>query len=81
MRTIFMPVLSTCHMPHTRALKDLGAIATVAEYDQGGFVYLPELAAAPDWLKPIIEMFIDDGWVRFDADEEVWPGLPTYDWN
>lgn len=77
-----IPVISTRHMPGTDALAHHKE-TPVAHYPEGCFLYLPEKSANEHWLNPIIEWAQSrgfDGWIRFDADADPVPGLPTYEW-
>lgn len=81
-----MPVISTAHMPNSKALEGWNA-STCATYAEGGFVYLPDdVPAGLLWTIPIKVWLMkhfggDANWVRFDADGEEIPDLPTYDWD
>lgn len=85
-----VPVLSTAHLQQeTMDRLQHGpienAFGTVAAYPEGAFLSLitvvipgdlpPDLAALCRWVRQRRY-----GWIRLDADGDVAPGLPVYDW-
>ena len=80
-----VPVLSTLHVPGDEALKKFceeNASATGEGYNFI-FVDLDWIWEGDEaWMEPIADWMEAKGytdWVRFDADGDVIPGLPTYE--
>jgi len=76
-----VPAISTRHMPSSDApLQDM---LYCAKYEEGYFIYFDEQPFKP-WMEPIRNWlnaeFPGSDWVRFDADGEVMPELPVFDW-
>ena len=82
-----IPVISTAHTPHERAITELSSADFIlsAEYAQGAFIYLPDVADCVDavaWLQPIVEWALPQhfNWIRLDADGDIVPALPEFNW-
>ena len=83
--TMEIPVLSTAHMPHSRAASECHR---VAEYAEGAFVFIGGRGGGfqqPDWLKPVAEWVWatygeTTSWVRFDGAGDVVNQLETWEW-
>jgi hypothetical protein len=76
-----VPSISTAHLPSSDAPKK--ARLYFAEYEDGFFIFIDDVPE-DEWLVPIRNWlnaeFNGLNWVRFDADGEIMPELPTYDW-